>query len=298
MTLALSSVTGWTLFAALIVSVGAVTGRWLIVPRMEGEGRETLISAARTLGLLGGMLLPVAMVLVFWRQIQEFRDPFVPFVEDFELLLTGTAWGRTWIWGVATSLVIPVLFLLANERRSVIWWLATIAVAGLCTFPALTGHASGTGGLRWLSLPADSLHVIAAGTWIGGLSVVLLAERSWRRRPNADDSSMLPTLVPLFSPIALVSVACLLATGTLAAWLNLAALAELWTTPYGRLLSLKVGIVLTVLGLGALNWRRLTPRLPEADGPQALRRAATLELMLAHVVIVVTAILVRTSPLH
>ena len=110
--LALSAITGWTLFAALIVSVGAVTGRWLIVPRMEGEGRDTLLSASRALGRLGGGLFPVAMVLVFWRQ-------------------------------------------------------------------------------------------------------------TWRRRPDAHDASLLPTLVPLFSPIALVSVACLIVTGTLASWLNL-----------------------------------------------------------------------------
>ena len=298
MTPALSAITGWALFAALIVSVGAVTGRWLIAPRVEGERRATLISAARRLGVLGGAMLPVAMVLVFWRQIQEFRDPFVPFAEDFELLLTGTSWGRSWLWAAVASLLLPVLFLFAQERRSSIWWFATVVLAGLCTFPALTGHANATEGLRWLSLPADGLHVVAAGTWIGGLTFVLIAERLWRRRANADSSSLLPTLVPLFSPIALVSVACLAVTGTLAAWLNLVALNELWTTPYGRLLSLKLGVVATVLGLGALNWRRLTPRLAEADGPQALRRAATLELVLAHVVIVVTAIFVRTSPLH
>jgi putative copper export protein len=56
-------------------------------------------------------------------------------------------------------------------------------------------------------------------------------------------------------------------------------------------------LVGAVLGLGALNWKRLTPKLGEAGGNDALRRAATTELLLAQVVLLVTAILVRMSPM-
>jgi len=250
------------------------------------------------------MCLPVAMALVFWRQLIEFRDPFAPWTEDAELLLRQTAWGRMWMWATVAAVMTPLAFFAASDSctgsrmRGVGWVVATVLTAALCTFPAYSGHAAGTAGLRWLSLPADSLHVLGAGSWMGGLLFVVLADRSWRRHTGTVDGSLLPALVPLFSPIAMVSVGVMVATGTLGAWLHVASVGALFTTSYGRLLTAKIVLVLAVLSVGALNWKRLTPRLGDPDGPAALRRTAVVELILAHLVIIVTAVLVRTSPLH
>ena len=51
------------------------------------------------LGRMGGVTLPVALSLVFLRQLQEFRDPFASWTEDAQLLALGTNWGTTWIFG-------------------------------------------------------------------------------------------------------------------------------------------------------------------------------------------------------
>ena len=69
----------------------------------------------------------------------------------------------------------------------------------------------------------------------------------------------------------------------------------LLTTSYGRTLGLKLS--LSWLAFGGINWRWLTPRLRDTDGPAAMRRSGAFELLLAHAVLLVTAILVRTSPL-
>lgn len=133
---------------------------------------------------------------------------------------------------------------------------------------------------------------------MGGLAVVLFLERRWRTtRGTEDPDSLLPVLVPRFSPVAMVSVGFLIATGTLASWIHLPDFGALWSTGYGRLLLLKMGLVLGVLGLGAMNWKRLTPLLTTVEGPPAMRRAAAVELAVATVVLLVTAMLVRTSPL-
>jgi len=136
------------------------------------------------------------------------------------------------------------------------------------------------------------------GAWIGTLGLILMLEA--RHRRNGDqgpDGSLLPTLVPRFSPVAVASVATLVITGVLAAWIHLGSLSALVGSHYGRLLLLKVAVVLVVLGLGAVNWRRLTPLLGETSGQRGMRRAATLEFVLANVVLLVTALLVRTSPM-
>ena len=284
--------TGWLLFATLVVTTGSLAARWVIVPRAVTDGSPRhawLVDAAGRLGRPAASALPAVLLLVFIRQVREFRDPFAPLAEDVGLLL-GTPWGTAWLWSVVGAVVATTGFWLAVAGRRWGWWVATAAIIGLASFPGFTGHAAagagvGVGGLRWLTLLADTLHVLAAGAWVGGLTMVMLLERRWRRLDGPEEpESLLPTLVPAFSPVAVVSVCTLIITGTFASWLHVPEVGALWGTGYGRLLLLKVGLVVAVLGLGALNWKRLTPRLAEPEGPPAMRRAATIELAVATVV--------------
>lgn len=292
---------GWLFFATLIAAWGAASSRWLIVPRASRHSHDTLVATARSLGMTAGTLLILAMGFVFWRQLADFRDPFVPWREDAALLLT-TSWGRTWMWGMAGSVLLSGLFLVTPVARETVpdrraaWAGATAVAAAMCAFPAFTGHAAGSESLRWLLIPADIVHVLAAGSWIGGLLFVLCAEWA-NRRCTGQGGDIITEVVPLFSPVALVSAGVLIATGTLAAFFHVESPRALIESTYGRLLLAKVALVLAVLVLGAINWRRLTPRLRDEGGPEALRLSATRELIVAHVVILVTALLVRTSPM-
>ncbi len=253
------------------------------------------------MGLLASAVLIVAMGLVFWRQLADFRDPFVPWREDAAILL-GTGWGRIWILGMVGSILMPVLFLAASPAvrrgaaRRPSWVLATVLALAMCVFPALTGHAAGSENLGALLIPADTLHVLAAGSWIGGLLFVLVADGRERRR-DGPDGSLLADLVPVFSPVALVSAGVLLATGTLAAFVHVESVRALFASTYGRLLLAKVALVLLVMILGAVNWRRLTPLLLDEKADVPIRRNAIRELVIAQLVIVVTALLVHTSPM-
>ena len=249
------------------------------------------------LGRMGGVALPVALSLVFLRQLQEFRDPFASWAEDAQLLALGTNWGTTWIFGFAASLLVMVTFLSLKWTRQAGWVIAALLTLALSVFPALTGHANGTEGLRWISIPGDLMHVSAAGVWIGGLTLVLLSEHSWRKQTQSPDYTLLPELVPVFSRIALPAVVVLLLTGTLAAWMHLPSLSALITTSYGKTLIVKLALVLVVLLIGFLNWRRITPRLSDVHGPLAMRKSAALEILFAHAVLLATAVLTRTSPM-
>jgi putative copper resistance protein D len=294
----LDAVTGWVLFAGLVGTLGSLTARWILIPRMSladstGADADFLRDTAGQIGSVASVFLPVAMALVFYRQLREFRDPFVPWTEDASLLLTGTQWGGTWRIALAASIAAPILMLLARRGVAAAWLLATPLILALATFPALTGHAAGTEGLRALTLTADTIHVIAAGSWVGGLAFVLFAERRWRAHDRG--GSLLPVLVPSFSLVAIVSVATLVLTGSLASWVHVADLRSLFSTGYGRLLLLKLGLVGAVMILGAVNWKRLSPVLSSDAGQDRLRRAATTELMVAQCVLIVTALLVRTS---
>jgi len=241
--------------------------------------------------------LPVAFALVFVRQLLEFRDPFVPWTEDAHLLLTGTGWGRTFLAGAALALLAVPAFSLAKARPGLGWPIASALVLALGAFPALTGHASaGEGFGRVVTLGADILHVWAAGGWMGGLAGILFLDRLDRRASGDSGGSLLPGLVPAFSPLAMACVALLVTTGVLASWMHVSEPLALLSSAYGRTLALKLGLVAVVMAVGWMNWRRLAPRMGTSTGPAALRRAAAVELAVAQLVLLVTAVLVRTPP--
>lgn len=305
MTALFSAATGWLLYCALTLVTGSVAIRWIVLPRVgrpSGPEPEWYLARSAAAGRWGAAALLLALALFFVRQLLEFRDPFVPWQEDAELLLTATPWGRTWLLGAAGAGAATVAFLFAGRGRRWAWWLATPLVLALGAFPAFTGHAAGQESLRTLALAADTLHVLGAGGWIGGLAIVLLLEGWWRRRSGQDPpvdapASLLPVLVPVFSPLAIVCVGTLVVTGLFTSWLHLDGLGALTSTRYGRILLGKLLLVAAVLGMGALNWRRLTPRLGEPGGTETLRRAAATEWVVAQAVLLVTAILVRTAPM-
>ena len=270
----MSAVTGWVLFGGLTICVGAVVSRWVMLPRAFASSNPSILerrNETARLGMAGALMAVVGVGFYFARQLQEFRDPFVPWTEDASLLLTGTAWGTAWLRAAIASVVAVVAFKVAAGGRSWGWWLSTPVVLGLCAFPGLTGHAAAVEGLRSIALLADATHVLAAGAWLGGLAVVLHLERISYGDGDAR-VSLLPALVPAFSPIAMVSVGTLIVTGTFASWSHLPGFGALVSTGYGRTLLLKLGVVAVVLGLGARNFRTLTPRLGATEGNDAMRR--------------------------
>jgi copper resistance protein D len=255
---------------------------------------------AARFGLYAALVLPLAFAMVFLRQLLEFRDPFVPWSEDAHLLLTGTDWGRTYLIGAALAVAAPLTFALVRGFKPLTWVPASLTVLALGAFPALTGHANaGEGWLRASTLGADVLHVWSAGTWMGGLAGVLFLDLKLREGNEggaAGRARLLPALVPAFSPFAVASVAVLVVTGVFASWIHLPEVSALFTERYGRTLILKLLAVGGVLALGWLNWRRHTPRLDSEAGSDKLFRAAALELAVAQLVLLATAVLVRTSP--
>jgi putative copper export protein len=99
-------------------------------------------------------------------------------------------------------------------------------------------------------------------------------------------------MINAFSPLALMCGGAVVATGIASAVLRLTRVSDLWTTPYGITLLLKVFFVGMLFAAGAWNWRRMKPRLTGENAIAPLRSTAWLELLLATAVLGITAILV------
>jgi len=185
-------------------------------------------------------------------------------------------------------------------------WTAVLAVPllALALLPGLGGHAGVQDPVAVL-LPANVLHVLAAGAWIGGLAVLVLAlPAATRRLEGADRTRLLAATLARFSTVALVAVAALLAGGIAQSLLELGAVNDLWDTAFGRAIAIKAALVVVLLGLGALNRRRTIPRLQraasEAASPGAtgvlLRRTLRAEVALGVAALAVTGALAGYPP--
>ena len=198
--------------------------------------------------------------------------------------LLGTPWG--WAWAVQAG--VALLFLTwprvaVGAERSGLLMAAILGAA-----PAFMGHAFSSESMTVLAVAADVVHLLAAGAWIGTLAVLVLVALP------LSDGARAGVLVRAFSPWALGGAATLGATGLFASWLHVQRLPLLWGSVYGQRLLLKLALVAAVAALGALNWRRLTPRLGEPSGARRLAGAARIELAVAAGVLLVTAVLVAT----
>ena len=237
-------------------------------------GAIQVLCALAALAGLAGILL---------RQADELRFPGDPIGGAVDMLM-GTSWATSW-WvalGAAVVLLIGATVEAAGARGG--RWLAGAALMPLVAFPGLTGHANGAEA-RLVAVAADTIHVAAVGTWLGALAVILLIGRG-----------RLAPLVRAFSPVAIVSVALLVATGVMASLRLIDPISAYWTTTYGRTLLLKVGLFGVVALIGLRNWRVLTPRMDEAEGTMRMVRSGGLEVLLGHAVLAVTALLVRMAP--
>jgi len=98
---------------------------------------------------------------------------------------------------------------------------------------------------------ADALHVLSAGVWAGGIMVLATL-----RPPGGWIGEEGRALLWRFGRVALIAFAITAMTGVVAAASALSSVSDLWTTPYGVVLSVKSAGVLVMLVLSALAWRR------------------------------------------
>ena len=155
---------------------------------------------------------------------------------------------------------------------------------------ALSGHDRTAAG-AWLTLPVITAHAACAAFWVGALWPLLLGVRLLSAAEAA-------AFLADFSRHALAAVGVLIAAGAVLAILQLSSLADLWSTPYGIRLGLKLLAVGALLALGAVNRLVLTPALARARPVAATwhRRTLGVDLALAAAIVGLTAALSLDPP--
>ncbi|HEY7653405.1 MAG TPA: CopD family protein [Methylomirabilota bacterium] len=176
------------------------------------------------------------------------------------VVLTRTHFG--WVWSArATGLLVLLAFSMTTSPslRSV----GAVIMLGIALSVALTGHAADLGDVS-VAVGIDWLHVVAAATWTGGLlaltGIVLRAATQW-------PATLLATVMRRFSRVAAWCLLGVVLSGGYSAWAQLLTVAALWRTTYGRVLAVKLLLVLALAWWGAVNRYLVLPRL--GAGPAA-----------------------------
>lgn len=131
-----------------------------------------------------------------------------------------------------------------------------------------------------------AVHLLGVAFWLGALMPLLIIARD-------PASCRIAAAAVRFGQAATVMVGLLLMAGLTLLWILLGTPSQLWMSDYGRLVMVKLGLVVGLLSLAAINRWRLTPRLRDRDqrAVRSLRRSIAVEMVLGGLILLVTATL-------
>jgi putative copper resistance protein D len=245
----------------------------------------------------------LSAVIWFWLEVASMSG--LPVKNTFSAsgwgtVLLETQFGRVWqlrLGLIATAFVLVASVLAQIKARralvAVLWLVSVVLLTSLAWIShaaAATVHPFGVSG--------DMLHLCAAGFWIGGLVplTIFLA----RVRASFSLGETVVRVVRRFSTLSLCCVSVLIVTGISNSWLLVGSLHALFTTPYGRLLLLKLTLFGILIGFGARNRFLVKARLRKGfanpDLLSQLRRNVLCEVCLGVAVVLIVACLGATPP--
>jgi copper transport protein len=206
--------------------------------------------------------------------------------------LFSTFIGQALIWRAAALAVVVVSLLVARasspRTRRIAMMVAGVAALACGGVHVAAGHAAAPGMLPPLATVAIQwVHFAAAGVWLGGLAALLLGVRGAPSESKAE-------AIRRFSGVAAMSLLVVIPTGVVRAVGELSALSDLVSTTYGRAISIKVGLTIVLVMLGAVNRWRSVASAPTSLTP--LRRVGGSELVVASAVLAAAAVLTTAPP--
>ncbi|MDN5796643.1 MAG: cytochrome c oxidase assembly protein, partial [Intrasporangium sp.] len=212
----------------------------------------------------------------------------------FGASFTATAWAieplRIGLITAGCAAVAGTGAALARSRWTGIWLLA-VALFGVLVL-GLAGHAGGSADHE-TAVNAIAAHIVSAAVWVGGLLALVLLRRTAGRS--------LGVVVRRYSVVALWCFVALGVSGVMAASTRLDSVAELVTTRYGVLISIKIAAFVL---LGLAGWRHRGSTIDRIDDAvsagdptgRPFLRLAVSEVLLMGATFGVATALARSAP--
>lgn len=295
-------------FAATAVAAGALVFRAVVAdPALRSEPKASPVIEAQIrklvwIGLIVAIASGVGWVLLLTMSLSGESCGEAIMSGALSDVLRLTQFGV--VAQVRLGLAIALGICLALDRFVLGRWLALGAALCLVASIAWTGHAASTPhALGYAHLAADALHLYGASAWIGGLLPLALLLRTGRQYYASAWAKLELDAVKRFSSLGIASVATLIVSGVINAWILVGSFRGLVLTPYGWLLIIKLAVFAAMLAFAAVNRFRLTPELESPAGSEAhgvalslITRNTLIELTLGLVVFVIVGVLGTLHP--
>ena len=281
----------WIWFLGIALTIGALGFRVIVL-----RGLRVPRPLARRIAVAAGLgaltTIHAGIVAFSLRAEDALQLPFGRFLYGDLSPMAKTRFGyafvtMTLLFALVLALVYVSWLLDRVEPLVPAFLLAVVFAGGL----SVSGHDAVDPGSSWKTEIADWLHLSAASLWIGALATMALL--LWTGAPELRKAAFMR-----FSRLATVLIAVVLGAGVYLAIVRLPNLSDLWTTGYGRVLLVKIGLVSFALLWGAFHHFVVAPALERADAGFLGRIGRSLagESMVGMVVLLVAAILVDSRP--
>jgi copper transport protein len=281
----------WAWFLGLALTIGAL-GLRLIVLRGLPVPRDLQRRIVAAAGLGAVVAIHAGIVAFSLRAEDALQLPFGRFLYGDLSPMAKTRFGvafvtMTLVFALVLALVYLSWLLDRVEPLVPAFALAVVFAGGL----SVSGHDAVDRGSSWKTEIADWVHLSAASLWVGALATMALL--LWSGAPELRRAAFMR-----FSRLATVLIALVLGAGVYLAIVRLPQLSDLWSTGYGRVLLVKIGLVSFALVWGAFHHFVVAPALERADAGFLGRIGRSLagESMVGMAVLLLAAILVDSRP--
>jgi len=264
-------------------------------PAQVGSGHEALDETlARHTGFGLGAAAITALLWLWAAATEMSGQNWTEAVSAIPKVLMATHFGHVWLARLAVIAVLAGLLIqgrasnsgFRNRGAAALWGL------GLLASLAATGHAAGD--LRGMLVQAA--HLLAAGSWFGGLWALRLALLS------TADTGFAYRVTERFGFIALLAVGVLAVSGVCNVAVHAPHLSMLLGTDYGGFLIGKTILFAAALVFAAVNRWGFLPRLAGKSGPGcahlSLARSVAVEAIIVMMILLLAGFLATTPPPH
>jgi copper resistance protein D len=264
---------------ALVACLGTLGCRVWVLPALAAvpgaSGVEAVVmSLWRLLVMSLAGLTVSSLAELAGRAAEMSGQPLSALLPVLPTVLFRTHYG--WVWLIRPP-ALAVLWLgwstgRQRPRSQLIPALMLGAAALVAMTRSASGHAADWGDLTFAEL-SDWLHVMASALWGGGLLALAAAVLPATVKLPARRRQCIAAVAQRFSMLASVTLAGVLLTGLYNAWLQLGTIRAVWEVPYGRMLLIKLLLVMPLVALGAANHYTRVPLLQRRSGRPDTRHA-------------------------
>ena len=310
---ALSAAARWLTLTGIALLMGLFAFRLLvwnpIVADVDLENEEEqldlkLAQIGIRIGISGIGLIGLGLVLIFIDQTRVYDLLQTANLQAWVGTRFGTMWLVRFLLLALSHFNLSLFVDVKNGRKELRgweWWLGFVLAIGLSLTVALISHSAALTEETVPAILVDWVHVLAGTIWAGGLLFLALSLWQARHLHNEARTWLNLSLILNFSAIAAIAVGLLLTSGGYLAGKHVGGWTELIGTAYGLMLLGKIGLVLIILVIAAINLLFVKPRLnaiyeePESNRvPRVLRRFSLLvwtEMIVALLILAAAGVL-------